>query len=180
MNKKRAADMVIMLIFVAIMFIAGIYKEQIKDSFRLMYISGAGAFIFFLLTFKDRKISMQPEKMEQTESGILKEVVLLSEENKELMVWDMYGRTAMVIGRDEKENQVDIDLRTSPYASMVDVEHAVLNFSAGQWFVEDLGSANGISIKKSDGKLYKIVSGMPCRIERKDCLHVGQNRLLFR
>ncbi len=180
MNKKRVADIVIILIFVSILLIAGIYQEQVKESFQIICICGVGIFLFFLLALKDGEKFPRTERTQQTDNSTLKEAVLLSEEDTELMTWDMYGRTAMVIGREGKENQVDIDLRKSPYASMVDGEHAVLNFSAGQWFVEDLGSANGISIKKSDGRLYKLAGGVPCRIERRDCLYVGQNRLLFR
>ena len=59
-----------------------------------------------------------------SESELITEIVLLSEEDTELMTWDLYGKAAMVIGRDVKENQVDIDLGKSSYASMVDIEHA--------------------------------------------------------
>ena len=92
-----------------------------------------------------------------------------------------HGKTAMVIGRDVKENQVDIDLGQSAYASMVDIEHAVLNYSAGDWYVEDLGSTNGISVKKAgDGRVYKLSRDTPCRLERGDCLYIGLNRLLLK
>lgn len=184
MNRKRAVDIVIMSMLIAALLITGIYGEQIKGSIYLMWGTGAAAFVFFLLALKDNELSgwsVGRERMDlPTDVKIIKETVLLSEEDTELMVWDMYGKTAMVIGRDEKENHVDIDLSQSPYAGMVDVEHAVLNFSAGQWFAEDLGSRNGLNIKKSDGKLYKLSTGIPCRMERGDCLYVGQNRLLFR
>ena len=106
---------------------------------------------------------------------------MLSEEDTELMTWDMYGKIAMIIGRDVKENQVDIDLGRSTYASMVNIEHAVLNYSVGNWYVEDLGSTNGISVKKAeDGRVYKLSADTPCRMERGDCLYVGLNRLLLR
>lgn len=179
MNKKRAADTVILLIFAAILLIAGIYREQIKNSFQIMCVSCGGTVLFFLLALWDRE-NPGVGRVQKADNSALKEAVLLSEEDTELMVWDMYGRTAMVIGREGKENQVDIDLRKSPYAGMVEEEHAVLNFSAGQWFVEDIGSGGGVSIKKSDGKVYRLAGGSPCKIERRDCLYVGQNRLLFR
>ena len=116
-----------------------------------------------------------------SESELITEIVLLSEEDTELMTWDLYGKAAMVIGRDVKENQVDINLGKSSYASMVDIEHAVLNFSSGNWYVEDLGSANGISVKKAeDGRVYKLSSDTSCRLEQKDCLYIGLNRLLLR
>lgn len=42
------------------------------------------------------------------------------------------------------------------------VEHAVLNFFNGAWYIEDISSKNGVSIRKSDGKKYKISYGKPC------------------
>ena len=47
--------------------------------------------------------------------------------------------------------------------------------------MEDLGSTNGISVKKAgDGRTYKLSSDTPCRLERGDCLYIGLNRLLLR
>lgn len=114
------------------------------------------------------------------DTPVITEAVLLSEEDTELIAWDMYGKISLVIGRDRKDNETDIDLRESPFASMVEREHAVLNYSGGNWFVEDLGSANGLSIQKDDRKIYQLAPDALCRIERGDCLYVGRNRLLFR
>lgn len=184
MNRKRAIDITILSVLIAILFITGIYKEQIRESNLLLWGTGIMACIFSLLAIKDREIPKRAVGRGRmklpTDKKVVMEAVLLSEEDTELSVWDMYGKTALLIGRDGKEKQVDIDLGKSPYAGMVDVEHAVLNFSTGQWFVEDLGSKNGISMKKNDGKRYRLASGTPCRIERGDCLYVGANRLLFR
>ncbi len=93
----------------------------------------------------------------------------------------MYGRTSALIGRDVKENEVDIDLGQGPYAGMADIEHAVLNFSAGSWYVEDLGSKNGLRLKKAaDGRMYRLSPDLSCKLEKGDCLYVGMNRLLLR
>ena len=115
------------------------------------------------------------------DAGTISEMVLFSEEDTELMVWDMYGKVSLVLGRDMGENQVDVDLSQSPYSGMVDVEHAVLNYSGGNWYIEDLGSTNGISIRKAqDGRLYRISANTPCRVESGDVLFVGMNRLMIR
>ena len=64
---------------------------------------------------------------------------------------------------------------------MVEIEHAVLNYSSGNWYVEDLGSQNGICIKKAgDGKRYQLLADTPCRLDPGDCLFIGMNRLLLR
>jgi len=183
-NKKGIMDIAIALICTSLFLILGIYKEQIDKSTVFMGVAGTAAMFFYILAVVDKRNMLRRMGRAEAElpmdSSVITEVILLSEEDTELMVWDMYGKTSLVIGRDLKENQVDIDLSGSPYASMVDIEHAVLNYSAGNWFVEDLGSKNGISIKKNDRKVYKLSADTPCRIERGDCLYVGQNRLLFR
>ena len=113
--------------------------------------------------------------------SVVYELAFLSEEDTELMVWDLYGKVSMVIGRDVKENRVDVDLSGGPYASMVDMEHAVLNYTNGNWYVEDLGSVNGLGIQKAeDGRLYRLSPDTPCKLEQGDIICIGMNRLLIR
>lgn len=183
--KKWILDLSAACICLAVFTITLLYPEQIRYGPVIMWVSGILMVCLLLFALKDRK---QPETADgapheelASETEIITEVVLLSEEDTELGVWDLYGKTAAVIGRDVKENQVDIDLGHSPYASLVDVEHAVLNFSAGIWYVEDLGSTNGIRVKKAgDSKIYRLSADTPCRLERGDFLYVGLNRLFFR
>ena len=182
--QKRVVDLALAFVCLAIAGIAWLYPAQVGYEEILKWAGGGGGLFFLLLAAVERP-RRQTEGGRQNEAlpsdGLVTELVLLSEEDTELQVWDLYGKTAAVIGRDVKENQVDIDLGGSPYASMVDIEHAVLNFSAGNWYVEDLGSANGISVKKAvDKRVYKLSAGTPCRLERGDCLYVGLNRLLLR
>jgi len=183
-NKKRAADTTIFLVFIAITLIAGFYREQLQGSSLFIWGAGAGAVIFLIQALRDKesfpRSLSEGQRNLPTDSQVITEAVLLSEENTELMAWDMYGKTSLVIGREGKDCQADIDLQESPFAGMVDREHAVLNFSAGSWFVEDLGSANGLSIKKDDRKIYRLSPNTLCRVERGDCLYVGRNCLLFR
>ena len=175
--KKRALDFIIVCICLAVIGIALLYPEQVAQRMPIIIAAGLLSVLFLLMAFRD-KWDGRPLPEDFSRSA---EIVLLNEEDKPLMVWDLYGKTSMVIGRDVKENEVGIDLGKSAYASMVDIEHAVLNHSAGNWYVEDLGSANGISVKKAgDGKVYKLSKDTPCRLERGDCLYIGLNRLLLR
>lgn len=107
----------------------------------------------------------------------LTELVLLNEKNEKMTSWNLYGKNGLVIGRDVGENQVDINLEQTTYASMIEVEHAVLNFSGNDWYIEDISSKNGVSIQKTDGKKYKIAYGKPCRLERGDIIYVTLTRL---
>ena len=183
--KRRIIDLFCACICLAVISVVILYPNQIRGRNIILVTSIILEIIFLILTIKDKE-----ERKEvvghlgmglPSESELITEIVLLSEEDTELMTWDMYGKIAMIIGRDVKENQVDIDLGRSTYASMVDIEHAVLNYSVGNWYVEDLGSTNGISVKKAeDGRVYKLSADTPCRMERGDCLYVGLNRLLLR
>lgn len=185
MNRKRAIDWAIMLVCMSLFLIACIYPQHIRCHILLMCLSGFLLVIFFGMAIKDgrpdykKEIASWEKKPQRT--ALATEIVLLSEEDTDLCIWDIYGKTAVVIGRDIKENQVDIDLNNSPYASMVDIEHAVMNYSLGSWYVEDLGSKNGIKVKKViDGKIYQLSADTPCKLERGDVLYIGLNRLLLR
>lgn len=183
--KKRVLDLAIVCLNLAVIGIVLLYPNQITWREPILISAGALTILFLLLAWRDtgnsKMITEQRDLNQPGEMELITEIVLLSEEDRPLMTWDLYGKTAMVIGRDVKENQVDINLGQSAYASMVDIEHAVLNYSAGHWYVEDLGSANGISVKKaSDNRVYKLSRDTPCRLERGDCLYIGLNRLLLK
>ncbi len=182
--KKQILDLAGACVSMAIFGIALAYPGQVM--YRLEVMGGAGlagaVWIFLAVRDRDERAGEKWKGEEESEKKRrITEVVLLSEEDTERMVWNLYGRTAAVIGRDVGENQVDIDLSGSPYASMVEIEHAVLNFSGGNWYVEDLGSVNGLSVKKAgDGRIYQLSQDVPCRLEQGDCLYVDMNRLLLR
>ena len=61
----------------------------------------------------------------------ISQISLLNKKGEPVNSWELYGRTSAVIGKDIGENKVDIDLSDNPYASMIDVEHAVLNYADG-------------------------------------------------
>lgn len=182
--KKYIMNLASICICLAVLGICRLYGDQIRG---VELIAGAAitfTIVSMALTIphnkKQWRTVKKPKDKIQSDIKRITEVVLLSEEDTELMTWELYGRTSALIGRDVKENQVDIDLNSSPYASMVEIEHAVLNFSSGNWYVEDLGSANGISVKKSaDGRTYRLSADNPCRLELGDCLYIGLNRLLM-
>lgn len=188
MEKKIGIDLWIACICAAIMSIAWIYMEEGEGRIWTLTASGTVMVLFLVLAVFEKGLSGRrhigsgrKKEGQFPGGGQISRLLLLSEEDTELMAWDMYGKTSLVIGRDVGENQVDVNLAASPYASMVDVEHAVLNFSGGEWYVEDIGSRNGISIKKAqDGRTYRLSRDTPCRVEAGDILLAGMNRLLLR
>ncbi|MBR2216552.1 MAG: FHA domain-containing protein [Selenomonadaceae bacterium] len=107
-------------------------------------------------------------------------VELLNEDDGVTTTWELYDKVSAVIGKDVRENQVDIDLAASEYASLVDVEHAVLNYAEGNWYVEDLASHNGVAVqKKADGRKYRLSPDQPCKLAPGDIVIIGLSRLRF-
>lgn len=108
------------------------------------------------------------------------ELLLLNEEGGSLASWDIYGKNGIVIGRDVGENHVTVNLDNTDYASMIDVEHAVLNYASDAWYIEDISSKNGVSVQKSDGRKYKLSYGKPCKLEQGDIIFISMARLQIR
>lgn len=106
-------------------------------------------------------------------------LILLDEQDKPVKSWDMAGRVSMVIGREGSEEEVDVDLEDCAFSSFIDFQHAVLNFCLDQWYVEDLGSQNGLKVRKAeDGECYKVM-GRPCRVQAGDVLYIANTKLLL-
>ena len=49
-----------------------------------------------------------------------------------------------------------------------------MNYADGSWYIEDLDSRNGISIKKfGQEKIYKLSSLQPCKLDFGDVIIIG-------
>ncbi len=184
MTKKRVVDFLLALTGGAIALVGYFY---IEDWYYWVVALGGGLLmlLFLILMVRDGRAGPEPpvrpaDGMAHPPASSLTEIVLLNEEDQALSSWTLYGKTGMVIGRDSGENQVNINLANSTYAGTVDVEHAVLNYSAGSWYVEDLNSKNGVSVQKGDKRKYKLAPGHPCLLARGDILYIGLVRLMIR
>lgn len=184
MKGKKAVDALLLLTFAAIAVLSYFYLE---GWVRWGMALGGGFLAVLFLVLLCRTESEKQTRWQGPFLGAVgppakvSELVLLNEEGKGLAVWPLYGKVSMVIGRDVGENNVDVNLSSATYASMVEVEHAVLNYSGGEWYIEDLASKNGVSVqKKEDGKKYKLAPDKPCRVESGDVILIAMTRLLLR
>lgn len=177
MRKTHSIDLVIVVTAIVFSVLAYFYIEE-EQGRNLYCVSFAGiAVVFSILAWRTRT----PKKTKTYPRGKVNELVLLSEENTELASWNLYGKISLVIGRDIGENHVDVNLNHVTYASMIDMEHAVLNYSDGNWYIEDIGSKNGLSIQKiQDGRKYRLSADQPCLLDKGDIIYVGLTRLLIR
>lgn len=181
---KRILDLVLFLFCAVIALLAYFY---LTDTVRwVMTVGGGFLALLFLISAcgsgPKEEIDRRPiAPNAPAPVSKVSELVMLNEDGKGIAVWPLYGKTSMVIGRDVGENSVDVNLSAASYASMVAVEHAVLNYSGTDWYVEDLASKNGVSVqKKVDGKKYKLAPDKPCRLEQGDMVFIAMTRLLLR
>lgn len=132
---------------------------------------------FFLCHRKKPEASGYEPEAFQTHG--IQRVLLLDEAGKPLKSWDLQGRVSLIIGKAGQDQELDIDLSDCEYSSFIDFQHAVLNFSLDQWYVEDLGSQNGVKIRKvEDGECYKVIH-RPCRVVAGDILYIANTKLLL-
>lgn len=183
MKEKRCVDLLLIITGGAIALISYFYLDG--DIRWWLIALGCGMILIFLiLAIRERPtIPLQAGApiFDMPPTAKVTEVLLLNEEDQTLATWPLYGKVSMVIGRDVGENQVDINLMPSTYASTVEVEHAVLNYTGGSWYVEDLGSKNGVSVQScKDGRKYKLASDQPCKLDAGDIIYIGLARLLIR
>ncbi len=132
---------------------------------------GITAIVFFILAVLDAGKAKRFVRKKINGSSIL---LLLEEEKSVTAVWDIYGKTSIVFGRNEGENQVDINLRNTDYAGTIDRKHAVMNYCNGSWYIEDLDSENGTRIQRGgEGDQYRVSSRKPCKVEKNDIIYLG-------
>lgn len=180
MNRKRTADVIICCICVAIIILCYTYIEQ-DDLKRIIYaVCGLIILLFAVLAVLDSEQKKNRHKI-QFKRGIIQEVVLLDEEGGEVTTWDIGGKTSVLIGRDTHKENVDINLHNTEYGGMVDRQHAVLNYAGGQWYIEDLGSKNGVRLQKGrDDAIYQISKSHLCRVDKWDIIYIGNTKLQVR
>jgi hypothetical protein len=108
-------------------------------------------------------------------------LALISEDRKILKEWNLYGKVGLLIGKNSGENEVDIDLAFTSEAPFISKQHAILNYVEGHWYIEDVGSKNGLEIKKSDqDTIYKLTELKPIRLDRGDIILINETALLLR
>ena len=173
MNRKNTLDIAIVISCITGSILSYVYLENMTEKQISMGILGLVGVLFIILTALDTQKAKRPEHYESKRKEI-SEILLLGEENNVTAVCDIYGRTSIVFGRDERENQVDINLKNTDYAGTIDGEHAVMNYSDGSWYIEDLESENGTRIQRlGEGRKYRVSSQEPCKVEKNDIIYLG-------
>ena len=177
MNGERLADIMVCSFSVAIIILSYCYVEQKTTRMALYAVAGTLFCLFFILAIVDRDRRGRPRRRKRQAQRGVHALVLLDEENRAVTEWNIAGKTSLLIGRDTRREDVDINLANTAFGGMVDRQHAVLNYTAGQWYIEDLDSTNGIRIQKLDGRIYEVSRTQPCKVEKGDILFIGLTKL---
>ena len=178
--RKTTLDITIVISCITGMVLSDVYLISYTERMVSLIVLGTVGCLFFVLLLIDNARHGQPRDYE-TGRRELSEIQLLGEDNNITDTWDIYGKTSIVFGKDERENQVDISLKSTDYAGTVDGEHAVMNFSNGSWYIEDLDSENGTRIqRKGEDNPYRVSSREPCKVEKGDIIYLGLAPLKIR
>ncbi len=173
MNRKTTLDIAIFISCLTGIILSYAYLDNYTEKEISLLILGITGAFFLILAVKDRNKTDKPERYKAGRKE-LSEILLLGEEGNVTAVWDIYGKTSIVFGKDERENQVDVNLKNTDYAGTVDGEHAVMNYCDGSWYIEDLDSENGTRLQRAgEGKKYKVSSREPCKVKKNDIIYLG-------
>ncbi len=108
------------------------------------------------------------------------------------LAWKRYGAITaeeiplqgdhLVVGRfDPETGPVDIDLSAAPEAGQLSRHHAELYREAsGAWYVKDLGSTNGVFVKRPDSSTFGPRVTTPTVLSPGDEVAFGNARFIFK
>lgn len=173
----KKLDMFILVIFITIFVLSYQFIHDANRNFYLIF-SAIMSLIFIKINISNKGKSPIVEKKSTSKISSLS---LLDENNEAVAHFEIYGKVGLLLGKDKKNNAVDINLTNSNFAATIDYEHAVMNYASGAWYIEDLYSANGVAIqKKEDGKKYDLSQDKPCKVDLGDIIYIGLTKLLVR
>lgn len=105
----------------------------------------------------------------------IENVVLLNEEKRIIKKWNISGKAGLVIGKSVGNNQVDIDLSDLAVSETISEEHAVLNYSNGNWYIEDSDSDWGTGIRKAyEDNIHYINKSEQKKLDSNDYIYIGK------
>lgn len=180
-NNKLLATMQIINVFIGVIIalicvFAYITIESLYMRGLIIIIAISLGTICFVKMYK----GLNKEKIIQDESNI-SSIELVNEDNEIIRNWNIEERISFVIGKSTVDDDVFIDLTPSIYSNFIENHHAVLNYAAGKWYIEDLSERSGISIQKcNDNKRYRIVKHAPCELKKGDIIFISKVKLLIK
>lgn len=178
---KQAKCIVDVLVIIFAALFSYLFWWQVPEAIYRAVVSLFLGLLILLMTYRlrvDIRSLRRPGKRQVSSGSIIGELALLGEEDDIVRTWRILGMPSAIIGKSTLTTHADIDLRDTAFATMVDPEHALLNYTQSGWYIEDNDSRNGISIVKRDQKKYHISKTEPCLLEKGDIIYIANTRLL--
>ena len=177
-NEGEGVKFIINLIIIIGYFTVMTSINFIYRSKNVFIITAVFSLLLFIIIFVLQKKKIWAFGIDNT---ALSKLILKDDDGKFIKSWEMNGKTSLLIGKKTKNNEIDIDLSDTVYASLVSREHAVLNYTGKQWYFEDIGSSNGSGIKrKSDGKKFKVEEGKAYRVYNGDTIYIANTQIMVK
>ncbi|MBP2629576.1 MAG: hypothetical protein H6Q70_204 [Firmicutes bacterium] len=108
-------------------------------------------------------------------------ILMLNDNGNVIKQWDIQGKVSLLIGKNKKNKDVDIDLSESMYDALIYDEHALLNFAANNWYLEGLHVPSSVSLKKNGGQMrYRLTGNRPCKVAVGDMIYIANTRLMIK
>lgn len=188
-NKKRYGIMSIVdnLIWAAIgaLIVVVCYldaKIQIKAVYIGIIFIFACLYMWFIYYKATNELQVAtPVEMIKEKNTHVRKVLLLNEEHQVLKQWNIDGKAGLLIGKSTENTKVDIDLSDTALAALISDEHALLNYTNGNWYVEDFDSEQGTAIQKYNrNDMEYLNKAEPVQLEPGDYIYVGKTILQVR
>lgn len=107
-------------------------------------------------------------------------LVLLNDEMKPVREWSLRSRAGFLIGRMDSDVPDEINLSEAASAALIEKEHAILNYTNGRWYIEDLDTVNGTGVQKNgQGEIRWLAEQTPYEIECNDIIFIADTALLI-
>lgn len=180
-RKRRNIVPDILLLLCGAGLVSGILWHVRAQHWMLLLLIAVGVCMIYILLslITSWQMGEKAEDEGSLQGHGLQRLILLDAQGKPVKSWNLDGKTALIIGKAGQDQELDVDLSDCEYSSFIDFQHAVLNFSIDQWYVEDLESHNGVKVKKvEDGECYRVLN-RPCKVTAGDVLYIANTKLLL-
>ena len=106
--------------------------------------------------------------------------MLISEDGRGIKSWNTKGKVSLLVGRNTKNNEVDIDLSNVEYSELISRQHAVLNYAEGAWYIEDIGSSYGTGLKKVNEERFKLDIERLYELSLGDIIYIANTKIMVK
>lgn len=155
-------------------------KNEIKNLVRDV-TSARQKFAYNSLYSVNKTIMGKNKKEKISSKRIIEEIILLDQYDNKLNSWFIKNKSAILIGKNSKNGEVDIDLSKLENSEVISRNHSVLNNTGSSWYLEDLGSSNGTFVLFDESKQkIKIREGRPVKLSYNDVVFIATTKFLLR